>query len=305
MDLRQLEAFAAVMTTGSVTAAGRMLDRSQPAVTRLIQDLEEVIGYPLFVRSGPRVKPTEKAFLLYEYVEQALISLKQIRTRAEEIGKDEDRPLSISATPALAAGLLPKAIAQADLHRSIQIRSESAEQTVHAVVTGTAELGISSLPLEHAGLKIHWIGQAACVAAVRSDDALASKEKISLKDFQGRRIITMHNPFRLRHFFDEALRGASVTAESVIETNSSLNVLTAIRANLGIALMEPISAYGVALEGIAIRRIDAEIPFKFGVISLSSRPLPASTQKLIQTLQDCARIMLPDFCESSRGADKD
>lgn len=60
MELRQLEAFAAVMSTGSVTAAGRLLGRSQPAISRLLQELEAEIGYALFSRSGPRVTPPSK-----------------------------------------------------------------------------------------------------------------------------------------------------------------------------------------------------------------------------------------------------
>ena len=83
MELRQLEAFAAVMSTGSVTAAGRLLGRSQPAISRLLQELEAEIGYPLFARSGPRVTPTEQGFLLYDDVERALTSLQQIRGRAD------------------------------------------------------------------------------------------------------------------------------------------------------------------------------------------------------------------------------
>lgn len=101
MELRQLEAFAAVMSTGSVTAAGKLLGRSQPAISRLIQDLEAEIGYALFTRSGPRVSPTEQGFLLYEDVEHTLISLRQIRTRAEEIARGEARPLRLAATLSL------------------------------------------------------------------------------------------------------------------------------------------------------------------------------------------------------------
>ena len=98
MELRQLEAFAAVMSTGSVTAAGRLLGRSQPAISRLLQRAE--IGYALFSRSGPRVTPTEQGFLLYEDVERALAGMRQIRERAGEIARGQ--PLLIAATPALA-----------------------------------------------------------------------------------------------------------------------------------------------------------------------------------------------------------
>ena len=88
MELRQLESFAAVMSTGSMTGAARLLARSQPAVTRLVQELEAEIGYALFTRHGPRVTPTEQAFLLYEDVERALGSLQQIHLRAAEIARD-------------------------------------------------------------------------------------------------------------------------------------------------------------------------------------------------------------------------
>ena len=68
MEIRQLEAFAAVISTGSVTAAGRMLGRSQPVIGRALQELEAELGYPLFNRIGPRVTPTEQGFQFYEEV---------------------------------------------------------------------------------------------------------------------------------------------------------------------------------------------------------------------------------------------
>jgi DNA-binding transcriptional LysR family regulator len=62
MDLRQLEAFAVVMSAGSVTAAGKMLGRAQPSVTRAIQELEQELGFSLFERSGPKVTPHKEVF---------------------------------------------------------------------------------------------------------------------------------------------------------------------------------------------------------------------------------------------------
>ena len=72
VELRQLEAFAAVMSAGSVTGAGQMLGRSQPTVTRLIQELEQELGFALFECSGPKVTPTQKAFMLWAEVDSAL-----------------------------------------------------------------------------------------------------------------------------------------------------------------------------------------------------------------------------------------
>lgn len=297
MELKQLEAFAAIMSAGSVTAAGRLLGKSQPAITRLLQDLEGEIGYALFARSGPRVTPTEQGFLLYEEVERALIGLRQIRTRADQIARGERRPLSVAATSALAAGLLPQALASLDeaLGASIQIRAASPEQVAHAVLTDAAQIGVTSLPAEHRGLTVHWIGQAPCAVALHEDDPLTAHEVVPLSAIRGRRIITMANPFRLRRRLDLALAQAGVAPAGLIETNASMNALMAVRAGLGVAVMEPVTAYGVPVAGVAVRSIDVDIPFLFGVITPQAKPTSTAVQALIDALEHAASVLLPDF----------
>lgn len=44
LDTRQLEAFVAVVSIGSMTGAAKALGKSQSVMTRLIQDLEKEIG---------------------------------------------------------------------------------------------------------------------------------------------------------------------------------------------------------------------------------------------------------------------
>lgn len=297
MELRQLEAFAAVMSTGSVTAAGRLLGRSQPAISRLLQELEAEIGYALFARSGPRVTPTEQGFLLYDDVERALSSLRQIRDRAEEIARGQAQPLLLAATSALAAGLVPDALKRIEPHANlaprIELRSASPERVVHAVLSGAAQLGATSLPLEHRGLTVHWIGQAPCVVALPENDPAARHDVVPVAELAGRRVITMANPYRLRRRLDAALGHAA----GAIETNSSVNALAAVRAGLGVSVLEPITAYGAPMAGVAIRPIDLDIPFFFGVITSQSQPLTPACQAMADALAQAAAQLLPGFVQ--------
>lgn len=304
MELRQLEAFAAVISTGSVTAAGRMLGRSQPAISRLVQELEQEIGYALFSRNGPRITPNEQGFLLYEDVAHALHSLQQIRQRAREIAGGSQRPLNLLATPALAAGLVPAALARlegamAQSISHIQLRSASPEQVAQGVLTGAAQLGVSSLPLEHRGLQVHWIGRAPCVAVLPEADPLAAFDVVPLLALAERRIITMANPYRLRGRLDEAFAAARPGAQpgdtQFMETNASVNAMAAVRAGLGVSVLEPVTALGLPLQGVVVRPLDTEIPFLFGVVSQQATPCTPAMDALCQALTQVAQALLPGF----------
>jgi DNA-binding transcriptional LysR family regulator len=300
MEFRQLEAFAAVMASGSVTGAARMLSRSQPAVTRLVQELEAEIGYPLFARNGPRVTPTEQGFLLYEDAERALASLRQIQARADGIARGDAQPLVLAATSALAVGLMPQALKRMESNgatAAVQLRTAAPEQVVHAVLTGAVQLGASSLPLAHQGLQVHWIGQLSCVAVLPQDDPLAAHAIVPLEALAQRRLITMSDPSSLRHRLDAVLAGAgrpSQRRHDLIETNSSINAQAMVRAGLGVAVLEPLTAHGAPLEGVAIRPLDTDIPFYFGVITPQSRPLAPAVRAVADALLASAAD-LPGF----------
>src|SRR3546814_16949042 len=58
---RMMEAFNAVMEAGSVSAAARCLGVSQPAVSRLLKQFEEELGFALFHRAKGKLMPTPEA----------------------------------------------------------------------------------------------------------------------------------------------------------------------------------------------------------------------------------------------------
>jgi DNA-binding transcriptional LysR family regulator len=70
LNFRQIDAFRSVMVSGSVVGAAKLLNVTQPGVSRTIATLEMRLGYELFVRRGRRLLPTAEAEALYREVEQ-------------------------------------------------------------------------------------------------------------------------------------------------------------------------------------------------------------------------------------------
>ncbi len=296
-DIRQMESFAAVMSTGSMTAAARLTGRSQPAVTRLVQELEADVGFSLLHRSGPRITPTPNGVRFHRDVERALLCFEQMRARADAIAQGHAAPLAIAAIPALAAGLIPASLAQlgAALPNEVQLQSASAETVVQSVLGGRADIGFTSLPFDHPGLQTHWIGEAPCVALLAANDPLAASATLNLSALAGRRLLTMANPFRLRGRVQQALDAAGIVPISIMATNTSLNAAALVRAGLGVAVVEPATAYGAPLDGVVVRPLDVTIPFQWGVVTPTGQPIAPSVATLITLVQTVAAALLPGF----------
>lgn len=85
MNERQINAFRQVIRLGSVTAAARALSVSQPAVSRLIGDLEAGLGFPLFERRAGKLYPTPDARNLASEVERMFYGLERLERFARDM----------------------------------------------------------------------------------------------------------------------------------------------------------------------------------------------------------------------------
>jgi DNA-binding transcriptional LysR family regulator len=78
IDGRMLRTFLAVLETGSVTAAAERLDVTQSAVSHALERLRDMLGDPLFVKSGRGIAATSRAVELAEPARQALADLERL-----------------------------------------------------------------------------------------------------------------------------------------------------------------------------------------------------------------------------------
>lgn len=297
LDTRQLEAFVAVISIGSMTGAAKALGKSQPVVTRLIQDLEQELGFAVLHRNGPRIAPTEQGVAFFAQAELFLSGLRTISERARTIERAQAKPVELSSIPAIAASIVPLALQDLppdQFPHHVHLQSTASENVVQAVVARTADIGIASLPLDNPGVDVHWVGEVPCVAVVAADDTLAGLDVLHPKHLQGRRLIASANPYRLRMRIDKALAEQAIEPGGVIDSNATYVSLSLARAGLGVAIVESVTVSGLPVKDVAILPLAFHIPFYWGVITATGVPLAATVQYLISAIERRAKD-LPNF----------
>jgi len=307
MEIRQLEALMAIVTSGSVTAAGRLLGRSQPVVSRQISDLEHELGFILFARTRPTITLTPQGEDFYQEVRSVLADLQQLEARAQDIAAGQTRPLRIMVTADLAHGILPAALARVDGERPVFQQKLVIEEVLHetvgtALIEGRADIGLINLPIDYEQCRTHWCGRAPCMLALPADHPLAGRETVRLEGLGDTDVITLLGRYRMRYHLTNALvRATEGYPRRHIEASSQLAVISMVRAGLGVALLDPFTARGACMDGVVVRPIDVQIPYMIGVVSHQSRWLPDEALRLIDGLRKYVQQHIPNFVET--GAD--
>lgn len=91
MDLKRLRYFCRVVEQGSISQAAKVLNMAQPPLSKRIQELEDELRTPLFLRHGNRIEPTEAGFFLYRKACEILRQVEDAARETTEIAQ-KDRP---------------------------------------------------------------------------------------------------------------------------------------------------------------------------------------------------------------------
>lgn len=171
MRTRQIEVLQAILRTGSVSGAARLLHVSQPAVTRTLQHAESTVGFALFKRQGNRLIATAETRALAPMVERASTSLESVRKLARNLKLGDDRPVRIAAVPALALAILPEAHTNARKlfpQMRTELGSAHLDDITQKLLMHEIDIGIAFDPPPHPFVDSLCIGELRLVAAGRS-----------------------------------------------------------------------------------------------------------------------------------------
>jgi len=289
LNVRHLAVFRAVMQMGTVSGAARMLNVSQPAVTKSLQLLEADLRVTLFERIKGRLHPTPDSEVLIEEIERLFGSLQSVEQAAEEVRHGRKGHVKIAAVGNLASSLVATAVAKFAQTRPgvrIDIQALSTRRVAEEVSNNQVDLGLLDVPFADGYFESIPLcrSQVACIMA--RDHRLARKSFVTPSDLLGCRIISFSNDTMTGMMLQQAFRRENLHYPLAIVTNQTLTACELARRGAGVALVDPFPLLPSVPDDIAVVPFKPSVEFHPTIICPPSRPVSSAADEFINQLRD-------------------
>lgn len=274
MNFRQLEAFRAIMIHGSATSAGEALHVTQPAVSRLLSDLEQALGLQLFERSHRRLIPTAEARLLYEESKSVFDGLDRLREAALSLRDLNRGRIRIVTEVVYADGMLPRLIAEfQESHPDINIELDTGPSAsiVQWIELCWYDLGIVVLPAPQANVEFQSFQSVEAVCAMPAGHPMARDGAVDLVALRRERFIAPVPNSAFRFHFDRVFATHKLRPEISIEMRTQHGMCAAVGAGAGIALVDPSVMADADLDKVRFLRIKGGCKWETAIVSPNTR----------------------------------
>jgi len=247
MNLNQLKALCEIIDHGfSISAASQSLFRTQPSVSRHIQELEKEIGLELFVRRRNKILDLTPGGQQVVAVARRMIDdAKKITHIAGDLTDGAKGSFTIATTHTQARYTLPNVI-QAFIKNypnvTLDLRQGTPQQCYHLVAQGKADIGIctnaQSIPEEVVIIPCYLLSRSVIVPPAHP---LLKERSLTLEKIAQFPIITYDQGYSARAIVDEAFASCGIAPSIVLSAIDADVSKTYVEAGIGIAILATIA----------------------------------------------------------------
>jgi DNA-binding transcriptional LysR family regulator len=256
MRIKRVEVFHAVLLTGSVGAAAKLLHVTQPAITQTLQHAELQLGYALFTRQKRRLVPTREAQAL-------MLQLESVRRMAVALRQDQDSPFRILIVPSLAVRALPDALRifrKAHASATVSIRTLHSNDIASAMALQEADVGIVYGKLPHPALHDGLVatGRLVCVSArkTRGDKRMT----VTMQDVLREPFIRIDERDPLGALLADHWSRLGLQAKAGMTVQTHHIAMVMAEQGFGPAIIDSFTAQATSGEGLQVRTLLPEVP---------------------------------------------
>ena len=238
VELNQIRCFVSVADFGTVSEAAERLHKSQSALSRQLQGLQESLGIALFENVGRNLRLTGAGEELLSYARSVLDDAETLKERAGALRSGTEGVLRVGATPQTIERLFPRLLERfrrvlpgVDVRLTEGTSGELIERLergeVHlALTTYQPRLRSSSRILAKSGL-----------FTVSGGLLEPSSRNVKVRDLEGIPLLLLQRGFGSRDLFDAACRRVQLRPRVLLESSSYGTLMALAKADYGVALL--------------------------------------------------------------------
>ncbi|MDG2404254.1 MAG: LysR substrate-binding domain-containing protein [Paracoccaceae bacterium] len=284
ITFRQVDAFRTVVSTGTMTEAAEMLAISQPAVSRLISDLEKEVGFQLFKRLGRVLVPTEEARLLVQEVRQAVSGMEHIKQSAAVIGSFGHARLNLVTNPSFSAQLVPDLITKFCYSRPksmIHMEIQANDDIVEWMVSQQYDFGISTNEPSNPSFESLVIKKNDVYCIVPKNHRLNEKTLIHARDLAEENFISYMPESKFRFEVDQFFEAKKIKRCMQYETRTTDAICSLVGRDLGVSIIGSSEAYLNTIPECIALPFAAPISFRAFLFWSKNKPLSAIAETFL------------------------
>ena len=291
-----IEAFLSVAETGSFSRSGAALGLSQPAVSARIQHLEQMLGVKLFHRTTRRVTITDAGDRLLVRMQHTMAELRGMLQELEDEVHLRRGRISVGASPTVAASFLAGVICQFRTEQpdiEIILQDDFYGRAMDRVLRGEVDLAVVPFAPDNDLLEFELLFKDRFLLAVPSTHRLAQLQRVALDQLVGEVLISIPPQSAAYGTFKRAFTEAGLEFNPAFLARNPSTKFALIRAGYGIGFITESLLGTLALDGVTLLAVDADLTRSVGIATPQDKTLSPAAQAFCAALRKAAASIKP------------
>jgi DNA-binding transcriptional LysR family regulator len=293
LKTRQLLLLVALAEEGNLHRAAQVLNMTQPAASKLLKDLEDVLEVPLFERLPRGMKPTWYGETMIRHARVALASLNQAHDELTALKAGRFGQVSVGAISSAGLMLLPTAVAQvkqAHPNLRVALEIENSDVLMERLVQGKLDILVARLFAQHdkSQLRYERLSDEPVCAVARPGHPLLGVAGLTLRDVVTAGWVIPPTGSILRHRFELMFQEDGLAPPiDVVETSAPLFITRMLQQSDMIAVLPTDVGRYYAAHGI-LGVLPLAMPCHmddFGIITRTDRLLSPAAKVMMRALK--------------------
>jgi DNA-binding transcriptional LysR family regulator len=288
MTLRQIEVVRALLITGTIAGAARLLHVSAPGISRLMKYTERSLRLRLFERRGGRYVPTPEATDIFEQINGVYKKVDDLQFTLERFARGAVVEFRLGSVPSISHVMVPRAVRRLrgsypDL--SFDINILKIEEAIDYLLLGKGELVVMSYKLDHPGIDFLHLARGQLVCIVPDGHPLAARRSVGAAEIVQHPLIGIDPEDPYGRIMAGIFKQADLPWNLIIKARFGMTVCALVKEGLGIAILDQFTLADGGMSGITVIPIDEPTTFETFVAVKANRALSRYAEAFIALLR--------------------